>query len=58
MLYKGHSWGKDLPSDSEIIAIIFARLLDDGYFSNKEKAKVGIPHYLDAAKINFKMADD
>ncbi len=58
MLYKGHSWSKDLPSDPEIIVMVFARILDDGYFSVKEKAKTGIPHYLDSTKIHFKMNDD
>lgn len=58
MLYKGQSWSKELPSDPEIISMIFARILDDGYFAVKEKVKLGVPHYLDSTKIHYKINED
>jgi len=58
MLYKGHTWSRDLPSDPELVAVLFSRMLDDGYFSNADKRKIGHFHYLNASEINEKIADD
>ena len=58
MLYKGCSWSRDLPSDPELVAVLFSRMLDDGYFTNAEKKRTGHLHYLNAYQINQKIADD
>jgi hypothetical protein len=58
MTYKGQLWTRDYPSDPELVATIFCRLLDDGYFSIKEKQKTGVLHYIDALKPNTKMVED
>lgn len=58
ILYKGYTWSRDLPSDPEIIASVFSRLLDDAYFYDEDKLKNGRNHYLDLTQVNLKLADD
>jgi hypothetical protein len=53
MLYKRQTWSKELPSDSEIIATVFCRLLDDAFFKNNtDKMKNGVNHYMDLTMVH------
>lgn len=47
MTYKNDVWDRDLPCDSDVVALTFCRLLDESYYGqNQTSAKNFRGHYV------------